>query len=142
MGDLADLNSVPPAAADLSGEAESESGVTVVITAHGASDKDRAAWTDSGRTVEDTTCPLVRKAHSALAGLVASGYFPVVVGKRDHVEVRGSAGCDRSLWSADDGVILPARNAQCGTSVQTASVGHIAMLTDTSVYNQVRAQLP
>ncbi|MDQ1815940.1 esterase/lipase family protein [Massilia scottii] len=52
------------------------------------------------------------------------------------------AGCDRSLWSANDGVILPARNAQCGVSVQTASVGHISMLTDTSVYNQVRAQLP
>ncbi|RSZ58971.1 alpha/beta fold hydrolase [Massilia atriviolacea] len=52
------------------------------------------------------------------------------------------AGCDRSLWSANDGVILPASNAQCGTNVQTASVGHLAMLSDTSVYNQVRAQLP
>lgn len=51
------------------------------------------------------------------------------------------AGCDRSLWSNNDGVIIPAANAQCGTNVQTASVGHLALLTDSSVYNQTRDQL-
>lgn len=51
------------------------------------------------------------------------------------------AGCERSLWSNNDGVIVPAANAQCGTSVQTASVSHIALLSDLSVYNQLRDQL-
>lgn len=50
-------------------------------------------------------------------------------------------GCDRSLWSANDGVIVPAENAKCGSSTQTASVSHNALLTDASVYQQVRDQL-
>lgn len=74
-------------------------------------------------------------------GCVSPACFDMRPGSSFITQLAG-AGCDRSLWSANDGVILPARNAQCGTNVQTASVGHIAMLTDTSVYNQVRAQLP
>lgn len=50
-------------------------------------------------------------------------------------------GCDRSLWSSVDGVILPASSARCGSSTQVASVGHLALLTDYSVYNSVRAAL-
>ena len=50
-------------------------------------------------------------------------------------------GCDRSLWSANDGIILPATNARCGTSTQVASVSHLSLLTDGSVYNSVRAAL-
>jgi 4-hydroxy-3-methylbut-2-enyl diphosphate reductase len=64
----------------------------VVITAHGAADAHRRAWKEAGYEVTDTTCPLVRKAHGALARLVEAGYFPVVIGKKDHVEVRGLTG--------------------------------------------------
>lgn len=64
----------------------------VVITAHGAADRDRRAWKANGFQVTDTTCPLVRKAHSALAVLVNQGHHPVVIGKRDHVEVLGLTG--------------------------------------------------
>jgi 4-hydroxy-3-methylbut-2-enyl diphosphate reductase len=64
----------------------------VVITAHGAADRDRNAWEAAGHRVTDTTCPLVRKAHQALATLVAGGYFPVVIGQAAHVEVRGLTG--------------------------------------------------
>jgi 4-hydroxy-3-methylbut-2-enyl diphosphate reductase len=61
----------------------------VIITAHGASDAKRAKWRAAGHEVVDTTCPLVRNAHEQLKWLVAAGYFPVVIGKRGHVEVRG-----------------------------------------------------
>lgn len=64
----------------------------VLITAHGAADRDRKRWEEAGFRVNDTTCPLVKKAHSALAQLVARGFFPVVIGRRDHVEVRGLVG--------------------------------------------------
>ena len=64
----------------------------VVITAHGASDQDRNAWRKAGHRVTDTTCPLVKKAHSALAQLVAAGCHPVIIGQAQHVEVRGLAG--------------------------------------------------
>ena len=65
---------------------------SVVITAHGAADQDRNNWQDQGFRVVDTTCPLVHKAHKALATLVAKGAHPVVIGKPDHVEVRGLIG--------------------------------------------------
>jgi 4-hydroxy-3-methylbut-2-enyl diphosphate reductase len=42
--------------------------------------------------VLEATCPLVHVAHRALAKLVADGFHPVIVGKRDHVEVRGLTG--------------------------------------------------
>ena len=62
---------------------------TVMITAHGTSDAKRAAWREHGFQVVDGTCPLVRHAHEQLKRLVAAGYFPVVIGKVGHVEVRG-----------------------------------------------------
>ncbi len=64
----------------------------VAITAHGASDKHRQAWQSAGHTVIDTTCPLVKKAHHALATLVSDGYQPVVIGQSQHVDVRGLIG--------------------------------------------------
>ena len=64
----------------------------VMITAHGASDRKRAEWRGAGYGVADGTCPLVRHAHGQLGLLVSLGYFPVVIGKRGHVEVAGLTG--------------------------------------------------
>ncbi len=61
----------------------------VMITAHGTSDRNREKWRAAGHDVVDATCPLVRHAHEQLKRLVAAGYFPVVIGKPGHVEVRG-----------------------------------------------------
>ncbi len=70
---------------------EAESG-TVVFTAHGVSDNTRRGWSETSLQVVDTTCPLVKKAHRSLECLVLAGYLPVVIGQRDHVEVRGLTG--------------------------------------------------
>jgi 4-hydroxy-3-methylbut-2-en-1-yl diphosphate reductase len=64
----------------------------VVITAHGAADRHRENWLRAGHAITDTTCPLVRKAHQALASLVSEGYHPIVIGQSQHVEVRGLIG--------------------------------------------------
>jgi 4-hydroxy-3-methylbut-2-en-1-yl diphosphate reductase len=64
----------------------------VMITAHGASDRAIATWRDRGHEVIDGTCPLVHQAHEALRKLVEQGDHPTVIGKRDHVEVRGLIG--------------------------------------------------
>jgi 4-hydroxy-3-methylbut-2-en-1-yl diphosphate reductase len=64
----------------------------VMITAHGISDKQREALNERGLDVADGTCPLVRYAHDQLKRLVRAGYFPVVIGLADHVEVRGLVG--------------------------------------------------
>src|SRR5438128_2619360 len=61
----------------------------VMITAHGASDKKREKWRAADFDLIDGTCPLVRQAHTQLKMLVAAGFFPVVIGKAGHVEVRG-----------------------------------------------------
>ncbi|MEI6785899.1 MAG: 4-hydroxy-3-methylbut-2-enyl diphosphate reductase [Verrucomicrobiota bacterium] len=62
---------------------------TVMITAHGASEKAIGRARERGLTVMEATCPLVRLAHRAVAKLARDGYHPVIVGKREHVEVRG-----------------------------------------------------
>ncbi len=64
----------------------------VMVTAHGASDRARSATRMRGFTLTDATCPLVHRAHRALAGLVGAGFHPVVIGQREHVEVRGLTG--------------------------------------------------
>jgi 4-hydroxy-3-methylbut-2-enyl diphosphate reductase len=62
---------------------------TVMVTAHGASERMLARTRAQGLEVVEATCPLVHVAHRAIRALVCRGYHPVVVGQRGHVEVRG-----------------------------------------------------
>lgn len=62
---------------------------TVMITAHGASDRKLDETRARGLKVLEATCPLVSLAHRSLAQLIRDGFHPVVIGKRDHVEVLG-----------------------------------------------------
>jgi 4-hydroxy-3-methylbut-2-enyl diphosphate reductase len=61
----------------------------VMISAHGASDKTILRARQQGLRVIEATCPLVKRAHLALQNLVRAHYHPVIIAKRDHVEVRG-----------------------------------------------------
>lgn len=64
----------------------------VLITAHGVSGAERGRLAAAQLRVVDTTCPLVRHAHSMALQLDAEDRLVVVVGKGDHVEVRGIVG--------------------------------------------------
>lgn len=64
----------------------------VLLTAHGVADRVRLQLSDRGLAVHDATCPLVTRAHRALARLAAEGRHPVVIGQPKHVEVRGLVG--------------------------------------------------
>jgi 4-hydroxy-3-methylbut-2-en-1-yl diphosphate reductase len=64
----------------------------VMITAHGASQRILNQARGRGLSVIEATCPLVHAAHRALTELVREGFHPVVIGRRDHVEVRGLTG--------------------------------------------------
>jgi 4-hydroxy-3-methylbut-2-en-1-yl diphosphate reductase len=64
----------------------------VVITAHGASDRQKLRWQKAGHQITDTTCPLVHHAHQKLAQLVQDGFTPVVIGQAGHAEVEGLVG--------------------------------------------------
>lgn len=61
----------------------------VMVTAHGASERRLDDVRARGLSILEATCPLVHVAHRAVARLVREGYHPVIIGKRDHVEVRG-----------------------------------------------------
>ena len=62
---------------------------TVMVTAHGVSQRTLANTRARGLDVVEATCPLVHVAHRAVAALVRDGYHPVIIGQRAHVEVRG-----------------------------------------------------
>ena len=62
---------------------------TVMITAHGASERQLKRVRERGLNLIEATCPLVHFAHRMVARLVEEGFHPVIIGKRDHVEVRG-----------------------------------------------------
>jgi 4-hydroxy-3-methylbut-2-enyl diphosphate reductase len=93
----------------------------VMITAHGASEKMKGAIRDRGMDVIEATCPLVHVAHRAVNNLVAAGYYPVIIGRRDHVEVRGLtedlAAFDVILNDEDVGSLAP--RAKFGVAAQT-----------------------
>jgi 4-hydroxy-3-methylbut-2-enyl diphosphate reductase len=65
---------------------------TLMVTAHGTSNRTLARTRALGFTVVEATCPLVHVAHRAVAALARDGYHVVIVGQRDHVEVRGLTG--------------------------------------------------
>lgn len=62
---------------------------TVMVTAHGASERKLSETRGQGLNVLEGTCPLVHAAHRSLARLVREGFHPVIIGKRSHVEVLG-----------------------------------------------------
>jgi len=64
----------------------------VMITAHGAAQKTKDKLEDAGFTVYDASCPLVMRVHKTIQSMVTKGYYPVVIGQHDHVEVKGIVG--------------------------------------------------
>jgi len=106
---------------------------TVMVTAHGTSERTMARTRGLGLTVVEATCPLVRVAHRAVAALVRDGYHVVIVGQRDHVEVRGLTGdldrYDVVLGEAD--VLALEEHPRFGVAAQTTqSVEKVRHLVD------------
>lgn len=64
----------------------------VLVTAHGISQSTRRRLEQAGKTLHDTTCPLVRRVHKTALHYHKSGYTVVVVGRHGHVEVEGLVG--------------------------------------------------
>src|SRR5262245_59411571 len=96
---------------------------TLMVTAHGTSERTLARTRPLGPTVVEATCPLVRVAHRAVAALARDGYHVVIVGQRDHVEVRGLTGdLDRGEFSVvldDEDVLALEPRPRIGVAAQT-----------------------
>jgi 4-hydroxy-3-methylbut-2-enyl diphosphate reductase len=71
---------------------------TVLVTAHGISERERGRLLAEGKRLIDTTCPLVRRVHETAQRLADDGFHVLVIGRPGHVEVRGItedlASCD------------------------------------------------
>jgi len=94
---------------------------TLMVTAHGTSERTLARTRAIGLKVVEATCPLVQVAHRAVAALARAGYHVVIVGQRDHVEVRGLTGdLDRFDVALErrDVLALPA-HPRFGVAAQT-----------------------
>jgi 4-hydroxy-3-methylbut-2-en-1-yl diphosphate reductase len=94
---------------------------TLMVTAHGTSGRTLARTRALGLTVVEATCPLVHVAHRAAAALASAGYHVVIVGQRDHVEVRGLTGdLDRfDVVLEDDDVLTLEEHPRLGVVAQT-----------------------
>jgi len=94
---------------------------TVMVTAHGTSDRTLARTRAMGLTVVEATCPLVHVAHRAVEILAREGYHVVIVGQRDHVEVRGLTGdLDRFDVVLDEADVLALdAHPRIGVAAQT-----------------------
>ena len=113
---------------------------TLMITAHGTSERALARTRARGLTVVEATCPLVHVAHRAVTALARDGYHVVIVGQRDHVEVRGLTGdldrFDVVLNEAD--VLALDEHPRIGVAAQTTqAVEKVRHLVDV-----IRRQFP
>jgi 4-hydroxy-3-methylbut-2-enyl diphosphate reductase len=106
---------------------------TVMVTAHGTSARTLARTRALGLNVVEATCPLVHVAHRAVAALARDGFHVVIVGQRDHVEVRGLTGdldsFDVVLDAAD--VLALEERPRFGVAAQTTqAVEKVRQLVD------------
>ena len=106
---------------------------TLMVTAHGTSERTLARTRALGLTVVEATCPLVHVAHRAVTSLALRGYHVVIVGQRDHVEVRGLTGdLDRDGFNVvleDDDVLALEEHPRIGVAAQTTQpVGKVRHL--------------
>jgi 4-hydroxy-3-methylbut-2-en-1-yl diphosphate reductase len=107
---------------------------TVMVTAHGTSERNLARTRALGLTVVEATCPLVHVAHRAVTALARDGYHVIIIGQRDHVEVRGLTGdLDRfDVVLEDDDILALEEHPRLGVAAQTtqsvAKVGHVVAL--------------
>ena len=94
---------------------------TVMVTAHGASERTLAGTRALDLDVIEATCPLVHAAHQAVATLRRNGYHPVIIGQRGHVEVRGLTEDldDFDVVLNEEDVLALAEHPRIGIAAQT-----------------------
>lgn len=113
---------------------------TLIVTAHGTSDRKRREIKEAGFDVKDATCPLVHFAHRSLMELARGGYYPVIIGKSDHIEVRGLTGdLDEYTVILDESEIdqIPSSKRIGVVSQTTQPIDHVNALVD-----QIKARFP
>ncbi len=112
---------------------------TVLVTAHGISERERQRLMTSGKTLIDTTCPLVRRVHDTAMRLRDDGYYIILIGRPSHVEVRGIVE-DLTDYDVFDSAaaVRPSPSRRLAVICQTTTAPH----TVTAVHAAVIAANP
>ena len=77
---------------------------TVLIRAHGVPPQDQEKLKQAGFTVIDATCPRVIRVQTIIRKHARKGYASIILGDRDHPEVRGLLGPRRFGEGAGAGI--------------------------------------
>lgn len=75
-------------------------GDAVVIRTHGVPEETYEKLKEKGANIIDATCPFVKNIHDKVAEYEAKGYRIIIIGYKDHPEVRGILG-----WCKDASVV-------------------------------------
>lgn len=76
----------------------------LIIQSHGVSKKIYDILKKKNIPYIDSTCLLVKRIHNAIKDLEKEGYFPIIIGNKNHTEVQGIAG------QVKDSVIIGCEN--------------------------------
>uniref|UniRef100_A0A7C6AFK2 4-hydroxy-3-methylbut-2-enyl diphosphate reductase n=1 Tax=candidate division WOR-3 bacterium TaxID=2052148 RepID=A0A7C6AFK2_UNCW3 len=91
---------------------------TIIIRSHGIRPALLRRLKKKGVDIIDATCPKVRRAQRYVEKLVEAGYFVIIVGEKDHPEVRGLlgyAGKNSAIYSDE----MELRHKKIGVVPQT-----------------------
>ena len=103
---------------------------TVLIRAHGIPPAEKQGLEAAGFRVVDATCPRVTRVQSIIARHADQGYESVIVGDRDHPEVRGLLGFAKGRGAVVDKLedleALPSFNRAIVVAQTTQSMGFFA----------------
>ncbi len=80
---------------------EFQAGDTVIIRSHGEGPEIYAAAAKMGLQILDATCPNVRAAQQKAAQAERDGYLPVIVGEKNHPEVKSIL-----KWAGENAVVV------------------------------------
>jgi|Deesub1362A_J573_1020465.scaffolds.fasta_scaffold00369_21 4-hydroxy-3-methylbut-2-enyl diphosphate reductase len=93
---------------------------TLIIRTHGVPPHIYRETANMGYRVVDATCPFVKKAQRHAMNLKDEGYQVVIVGNREHPEVKGLIGfAGDNVITVEDAESLPPLKGKVGIIVQT-----------------------
>ena len=79
--------------------ADAETGMNIIIRAHGIPESVQTALEGKGVNIIDATCPFVKKIHSIVNEAYSRGSTVIIVGDPKHPEVKGINGwCENSAY--------------------------------------------
>jgi len=96
-------------------------GATVLIRSHGAASEEIAHLKQKNVDIVDATCVLVKRVQQIAAGMERDGFGVVIVGDRNHPEVRAVVGCTKGAVVVGDEADIKniGDNARLGIVCQT-----------------------